>query len=97
MSGQGEVLGVEPWLLDSRLRCSWREIRGSAFAEQRAFSRLNAYGLLADFIDFELFMPGLVRRRLVRTTLRWVPLLLVRHPVESLIGDTRQRTIHAAG
>jgi hypothetical protein len=97
MSGQGELLGVEPWLLDRRLRHSWRGTHDSRVTTSRAFSRLNEYGLLADFIDFQLFLPGLMRRQLLRNERRWIPLALVQHPVEVLIGDARSRTLYAAG
>jgi hypothetical protein len=96
MSGSGTVLGVEPWYLDRRLRHSWREKHDSRAVRSRAFSRLNDYGLLADMIDFDLFLPGLTPRRAFNRTARWVPLVLVHHSVESMIGDARPRAARSS-
>jgi hypothetical protein len=92
MSGGGTLLGVEPWYVDKRLRHSWREKNDIKAVRTRAFSRLNEHGLLCDLIDFELFVPGLTKRRVVNPSGKWIPLVLVRHTVESVIGDARPRT-----
>jgi hypothetical protein len=93
MSPAGDVLGVEPWYLDRRLRHSWRERYDSKAVRMRAFSKLNEHGLLSDFIDFELFVPGLTPRRVYNRTARWLPLLLVNHPVDTVLGDVKTRSI----
>ncbi len=91
MSGGGALLGVEPWYLDRRLRHSWRERHDSKAVRARAFSRLNEHGLLTDFIDFELFVPGLTPRKVHNRLAKWLPLVLVQHPVDSVLGDLRTR------
>jgi hypothetical protein len=93
LSGAGTLLGVEPWYLDRRLRHSWRENHDNRAVRARAFSRLNQHGLLGDIIDFELFVPGLTPRRVHNRDARWVPLVLVDHPVDSVIGDLRARSV----
>jgi hypothetical protein len=95
-SGEGEYLGVEPWLLDRRLKAGWREGNDSRAVRARAFSRLNEYGLLEDFIGFDLFVPGLTPRRPHRRRARWLPLVLVRHAVESMIGDPKRRVLRSS-
>ena len=97
VSGNGTLLGVEPWYLDRRLRQSWRERHDTKAVRSRAFSRLNEHGLLSDMIDFELFVPGLTPRRVLNRNAMWLPVVIFRHTVESMIGDIRPRSVRAAG
>jgi hypothetical protein len=91
MSGLGEPLGVEPWYMRRRLSHSWRERVHIKPVLQRAFSRLNEFGLLSDIVDFELFVPGLHSPRALDRDASWVPLVLARHSVESILGDAPAR------